>query len=378
MRANTTSPDTLAGVLQPPAMEVEDDQQDTDPNDPLFGVDRGVQNITLDRITITRGNPTLLPTTAVSLDLSFEWYFGGGYLSAAVFDKDLKNIISTGDQPLGTVSLDGQTVNVVYNGQVNQSEASLHGFELAYQQFYDFLPGWLSHLGLQANYTNIQASADPPGMGVDANDDGVPEDVTQAFRFGVRDLLGQSEHIANLVGIYQDEKMEFRLAYNWRSEYLTTYRDWVTGNPIYADGGGFLDALENLEMSLAKSSMDIAERYLELVDDTALGRRVFGALRDEHDRGEAPPVRVVYHLVEGLEQASRGLEYIRNHLEADSASQIVVVAHATGVDFLMRGAKTAKGPSPLSVSTSPAALRAAASLGSLNSGPAGKYCTSSV
>ncbi len=60
-------------------------------------------------------------------------------------------------------------------------------------------------------------------------------------------------------------------------------------------------------------------------------------------QGEAPPVRVVYHLVEGLEQASRGLEYIRNHLEADSASQIVVVAHAAGVDFLMRGAKTAKG-----------------------------------
>ena len=54
-------------------------------------------------------------------------------------------------------------------------------------------------------------------------------------------------------------------------------------------------------------------------------------------------MRAVYHLVEGLEQALRGLEYIRNHLEADSASQIVVVAHAAGVDFLMRGAKTAKG-----------------------------------
>lgn len=214
----------------------------TDPNDPLFGVDRGVQNITLDRITITRGNPNLLPTTAVSLDLSFEWYFRGGYLSAAVFDKDLKNIISTGDQPMGTVTLDGQTVNVVYNGQVNQSEASLQGFELAYQQFYDFLPGWLSHLGLQANYTNIQASADPPGMGVDANGDGVADDLTTTFRFGVTDLLGQSEHIANVVGIYQSDDVEVRLAYNWRSEYLTTYRDYVTGNPIYTEGGGFLDA----------------------------------------------------------------------------------------------------------------------------------------
>ncbi|HET9394987.1 MAG TPA: TonB-dependent receptor, partial [Nitrospiraceae bacterium] len=214
----------------------------TDPNNPLFGVDRGAQSISLDRIKLTRGNPTLLPTTAVNLDLSLEWYFRGGFVSAAVFDKDLKNVITSGDQTVGTVTLDGRTVDIVYEGQVNQSKASLRGIELAYQQFYDSLPGWLSHLGLQANYTNIQASAEPPGMGVDANGDGAPDDLTTSFRFGVRDLLGQSEHIANLIGIYQDDNIEVRLAYNWRTEYLTSYRDYVTGNPIYAEAGGFLDA----------------------------------------------------------------------------------------------------------------------------------------
>ena len=213
----------------------------TDPADPLFGFDRGAQDINLNRLVITRGNPVLLPTEAVSLDLSFEWYFQGGYFSAAVFNKDLKNIISTGDQQVGTENLDGQTVDVVYNGQVNQASADLYGFEVAYQKFFDELPGWMSHLGVQTNYTNIQASGEPPGNGVDANGDGIADDLTTNFRFGVTDLLGQSEHIANLIGIYQDEKMEFRLAYNWRSDYLTTYRDWVTGNPIYTDAGGFLD-----------------------------------------------------------------------------------------------------------------------------------------
>ena len=58
--------------------------------------------------------------------------------------------------------------------------------------------------------------------------------------------------------------------------------------------------------------------------------------------GQAP-VRVVYHIGEGPEQASRALEYMRNHLEADPAAQIVAVAHAGGVDFLMKGARTAKG-----------------------------------
>lgn len=61
------------------------------------------------------------------------------------------------------------------------------------------------------------------------------------------------------------------------------------------------------------------------------------------DKPAAPPVRVVYHFSEGTAQASRGLEYIRNHLETDPNAQIVVVAHALGVDFLMKGAKTEKG-----------------------------------
>ncbi|HEY6125769.1 MAG TPA: TonB-dependent receptor [Steroidobacteraceae bacterium] len=261
--------------------------QITDPNDPLFGVDRGAQDIDLGRVTVTRGNPDLKPTTAVSLDLSYEWYFQGGYLSAALFTKDLKNIITTGDLTLGQVTLDGQTVDLVYNGPINQATADIKGFELAYQQFFDRLPGWMSHLGVQANYTNIQADADPPGMGVDANDDGVPEDVTQAFRFGVRDLLGQSEHIANLVGIYQDEKMEFRLAYNWRSEYLTTYRDWVSGNPIYNAPSGILDGSfrydfnEHFQVSASMSNiLDKKEKANMMLNETGQMAPRFAFLND--------------------------------------------------------------------------------------------------
>lgn len=65
-----------------------------------------------------------------------------------------------------------------------------------------------------------------------------------------------------------------------------------------------------------------------------------------HADGKADPVgpdRVVYHFSAGIEQASAGLEYIRNHLEANPKAVIVVVAHAAGVDFLMKGAKSARG-----------------------------------
>ena len=45
----------------------------------------------------------------------------------------------------------------------------------------------------------------------------------------------------NLIGIYQSDKVEFRLAYNWRSEYLSSYRDFVTGNPVFQEDRGYLD-----------------------------------------------------------------------------------------------------------------------------------------
>ena len=49
--------------------------------------------------------------------------------------------------------------------------------------------------------------------------------------------------------------------------------------------------------------------------------------------------RVVYHLNEGLPQASNGLRNINNHLEVNPAAKIIVVTHAQGVDFLMKDAK---------------------------------------
>ena len=55
------------------------------------------------------------------------------------------------------------------------------------------------------------------------------------------------------------------------------------------------------------------------------------------------PDKVVYHLNEGLPQATNGLRNIRNHLEVNPKARIVVVAHAQGVDYLMKGRKDANG-----------------------------------
>lgn len=55
------------------------------------------------------------------------------------------------------------------------------------------------------------------------------------------------------------------------------------------------------------------------------------------------PVKVVYHFDAGLEQATKGLRNIKNHLDVDPKAKIVVVAHAQGVQFLIDGAKNATG-----------------------------------
>jgi intracellular sulfur oxidation DsrE/DsrF family protein len=59
--------------------------------------------------------------------------------------------------------------------------------------------------------------------------------------------------------------------------------------------------------------------------------------------GPVGPDKVVYHLNAGLEQATNGLRNIRNHLEVNPQAKIVVVAHAQGVDYLMKDKKDANG-----------------------------------
>jgi intracellular sulfur oxidation DsrE/DsrF family protein len=49
-------------------------------------------------------------------------------------------------------------------------------------------------------------------------------------------------------------------------------------------------------------------------------------------------IKVVYHLSEGISQASRAIGNIRNHLAADPTVKIVVVTHGLGIDFLLDGA----------------------------------------
>ncbi|MEP3890982.1 MAG: TonB-dependent receptor [Hellea sp.] len=209
-------------------------------DDPTVPQDQRVTDIQLNTINLYGGNPNLKPIESTNLDLSFEHYFGDdNTISLSLFHKDISNNIVYASETRDVVTLDGTQVPIVFNGDLNQDEAKIKGLEVAYLQFYDNLPGLFGNLGLQANYTYIDASTNAP---VATLTDGDPSaNFERIYRYGVTNFLGLSEHSTNIIGIYQDEKLEMRLAYNWRSEYLGSYRDFVTGNPIFQQATGYLD-----------------------------------------------------------------------------------------------------------------------------------------
>lgn len=202
----------------------------------------------LNSISQSSGNPFLKPLESTNLDLSLEYYFGDSdYVSLGVFHKDMKNFFSNNTvETLVTNPSNGVSQIVNINQPINIDDASLSGFEFSYQQFFDQLPGVWGGLGMQFNLTYLDPSSVPQqnlrpeqsGSQSDADRSAVPD-------FDLP-LQGLSETQFNIVGLYQNEKWESRLAYNWRDDYLLTIRevnspDSGPGIPTFADARGQLD-----------------------------------------------------------------------------------------------------------------------------------------
>lgn len=220
-----------------------------------------VQGVIPDQINLYGGNPLLEPIESTNLDLSYEWYFGDeGQFSVSAFYKDLKNVIVYGTETIDVINADGFQVPVVANSNLNLNDGTVEGVEFAYQQFFSDLPGLLGNLGVQANLTLISSEATALDPVFDTDGDGA-EGFLTVYRWGIDELLGLSDTSYNIVGIYQDDRFEARLAYNWRSEYFSSYRDFVTGNPILQDDIGFLDAsfrfdlTDNVELRLQAANL---------------------------------------------------------------------------------------------------------------------------
>lgn len=172
----------------------------------------------------TGSNPYLLPITAHNFDITQEWYFGhAGSISGTLFYKQLNNTIQTITDVVDTaVTNNGVTYPEQYTvGLANLNKGgSVRGVELAYQQKYDFLPGWLSGFGTQMNYTYIKPMNLSYGS-VDYCPSGYapPTQCVNQYKLPPYEL---SRNTYNFTVYYEKGPLSARLAYNWRSKFLIT------------------------------------------------------------------------------------------------------------------------------------------------------------
>jgi TonB-dependent receptor len=192
------------------------------------------------QVVATAGNPFLKPAMANTFDASLEWYFARvGSLTFNAFYKDVTNFFYS-SVIQRDITNNGITESTFIRGPANfKGHGKIKGFELAYQQTFDFLPWFLSGLGVNANYTYIQSKGLPNsflsgGLPANQSPNGVP---------GNLPLEQLSKHNVNVTVFYEKGPISLRAAYNWRSRFLLTSADVIFPYaPIFNEATGTLDA----------------------------------------------------------------------------------------------------------------------------------------
>jgi TonB-dependent receptor len=211
--------------------------------------------------TATAGNPNLKPQQSKNLDTSLEWYFKpGSLLSAAYFRKELTDatVSSTTQTTFGALGLPDTALGAIFhdaNGRVdpnlpmtlrtygNAGQQTLKGYELAYQQDFNFLPDPFKGLGALAGYTHIdpfnsQKWITTAGKEIEVNS--VPK---YAYSFTT---------------YYERGPLAMRLSYNYKGRSLHGDNPKNNGDDLirwraargYLDGTISYKLTENLELRL--------------------------------------------------------------------------------------------------------------------------------
>ena len=205
-----------------------------------------------------QGALDLAPYRATQFDLSIEHYFGESNLvSFAVFYKDVESFLSSSNSCVADsrtaqqqttewenicllnsagvnnpnlefstledfagapdpdaagfafteAQRDAGLTGIRTNRQVNGENGTIEGFEIGYQQHFDFLPGAWSGFGMNANYTYAD-SEQPNGNA----------------------LLDISKNTYNLQVYWENDVFQARLAYNYRDEFLSTEEETRVAN----------------------------------------------------------------------------------------------------------------------------------------------------
>ncbi|WIW90589.1 TonB-dependent receptor (plasmid) [Sphingobium sp. V4] len=180
----------------------------------------GNLNVSGGNRTFSSGNPDLKPTSSKNLDASIEWYpMQGAIYAISAFRKDIGSFAQTlsvgvpySSLGLPDSLLTGTTASpgdiFIVSQPVNSDGGILKGFEINIQQPFSFLPGFLSHFGVLANYTYVKSNIEYLTSASGGTSVTAP-------------LVGLSKKAANATLYFETEKFQVRGSVAYRSKYLT-------------------------------------------------------------------------------------------------------------------------------------------------------------
>ena len=155
---------------------------------------------------LSAGNPDLKPMTALNEDAMFEHFLRGvGIVSVGVFAKQISHYIYTESFIYQGAPYDGYRGTRPVNAQAGQVE----GVEAAWQQRFNFLPGALSGLGIDANGTWTHSHTSTPSR---------PS----------MDLPQQAKWMYNLAGTYAKGPVTARVTAQYNGAYIYVLGDGTT------------------------------------------------------------------------------------------------------------------------------------------------------
>ncbi|MFD2165042.1 TonB-dependent receptor [Thalassotalea euphylliae] len=215
-------------------------------------------------LTAQGGNPGLKPFTSENWDISYEWYYGDASLfSFAFFHKEVDDFIITrtgeetytmtdrtppdfaceGENCTDADELSGsQEVYTVTRPQ-NAEEITVTGFEIALTHIFE------NGFGFTANATVVDS------------DQELGDDQSQAFAL---EGLGDSQ---NLIGFYEADNWQARIAFNNREGFLRVVDNGFNGEPVNTKTFGQWDVSAsydiNENISVFFEGINITEEELE-------------------------------------------------------------------------------------------------------------------
>ena len=224
--------------------------------------------------SVERGNPDIEPRKADNYDLSFEYYFddGASLFSAALFYKDVQDMIFVGAALDPDFVFEGITYVADIDQPLNLSDAKISGIELSIIKDFADLPAPWNNLIARSNFTFVDGEVT------------IPTD-TRESATGLRTIssfFNQPETIVNLGLGYETERFNFNIAYNWVDNYAVRLDGLFASYDVIQEDRSQVDVQLRVRLS---DTWFITAEVQNLTEEDRVSRRPFGLLGQDTQVG---------------------------------------------------------------------------------------------